>query len=160
MIKLPSWCANPEHSHEPHINNGECYGPSKPVSTPLQTEESYKKQLGDAVEEQAVLETIAEQTAKAIASARKPLLPSTAKELLAVYATMSDIELIWAVRRLPEYEKYLLVECAVCGAGEGEECRGRGSNRRVHGARYVEHLEKISTNPVGWMLLKMTEKKK
>lgn len=23
--RLPSWCANSSHSHQPHINNGDCY---------------------------------------------------------------------------------------------------------------------------------------
>ena len=28
-VKLPSWCGNPKHTHEPHINNGDC-DPPKP----------------------------------------------------------------------------------------------------------------------------------
>lgn len=40
--RLPSWCANPEHGHQPHMNNGECYRPATPPESATPDLESPK----------------------------------------------------------------------------------------------------------------------
>jgi hypothetical protein len=75
--------------------------------------------------------------------AKKPMLPTTAKELIRVHETLDDKTFEWAMRRLPEHEKDLLVVCParVCGAREGEECKGV-KGRLVHHGRRVKRLLK------------------
>jgi hypothetical protein len=74
---------------------------------------------------------------------KKPMLPATAKELIAAHESLDDKTFLWAMRRLPEHEKDLLVVCPVrmCSAPEGEECKGTNRlDRRKIDARRQAHI--------------------
>lgn len=73
---------------------------------------------------------------------KKSLLPKTAKELIEKCDTLDNNTFLWAIRRLPEHEKDLLVACPnhVCNAREGEPCRG--FRRREIRAGVTAHIQR------------------
>ena len=80
---------------------------------------------------------------------KKPVLPTTAKELIAIHDTLDDNTFLWALRRLPELEKDKLVPCPFhgCEAKEGEPCkivlrRDRRAGIVTHLGRRVKRLMK------------------
>jgi hypothetical protein len=73
-------------------------------------------------------------------------LPATAKELIAAHESLDDKTFLWAMARLPDHEKDLLIECPnkMCKAAEGKECKGtnRLDRRKLDapGAKYQVHI--------------------